>query len=87
MGRRHPYAHGGAEAAYRAAQVPVAPGTADDVPAASISNAVDAATDASNASVEALRDDIRNGDGPARIGSPEPETEAERRAAPLAEDR
>jgi penicillin-binding protein 2 len=82
------------EAAYRAAQMPAgaappaeAAGTAADVPAATVSNAVDAATDASNASVEAVRSDIRNGDGPARIGSPEPETEAERRNTPLTGER
>jgi penicillin-binding protein 2 len=78
------------EAAYRAAQSappPEAAATADDVPAATVSNAVDAATDASNASVEAVRSDIRNGDGPARTGSPEPETEAERRATPLTDGR
>ncbi|NJR79139.1 penicillin-binding protein 2 [Sphingomonas corticis] len=76
------------EAAYRAAQVPVAEAaaTADDVPAASVSNAVGAATDASNASAEAVARDVRNGEGPARVGSPEPETEAERRATPLADD-
>jgi penicillin-binding protein 2 len=44
---------------------------------------VRAATDASNASVEAIASDINNGAGPARTGSPEPETDAERRAAPL----
>ncbi|KQT32100.1 penicillin-binding protein 2 [Sphingomonas sp. Leaf412] len=77
------------EAAYRAMQSAPPPGaaaTADDVPAPSVSNAVDAATDASNASTEAIVRDIQNGDGPARIGSPEPETEAERRNTPLSDE-
>jgi penicillin-binding protein 2 len=71
-------------ATYRAAHTPVAPvlPTDDDVPA-SASPAVAAATDASNASAEATARDVAAGGGPARTGSPEPETEGERRAAPL----
>ncbi|MEH3037342.1 MAG: penicillin-binding protein 2 [Sphingomonas adhaesiva] len=71
-------------AAYRAANAaPAAVGEeAEDKPATD-ARAVEAATDASNASAEAMARDIANGAGPARTGSPEPETEAERRAAPL----
>ncbi len=71
-------------AAYRAAHTPVVPVLPDDddVPA-SASPAVAAATDASNASAEATARDVAAGGGPARTGSPEPETEGERRSAPL----
>lgn len=72
------------EAAYRAAQAPAPVPTAPaEETAPSASNAVDAATDASNASAEAIANDVAAGQGPARIGSPEPETEEERRTTPL----
>ncbi|WP_375248265.1 penicillin-binding protein 2 [Sphingomonas sp.] len=73
------------EAAYRAAHATPPPATGEDLEeqAATRADAVRAATDASNASVEAIASDINNGAGPARTGSPEPETDAERRAAPL----
>ncbi|MEH3047619.1 penicillin-binding protein 2 [Sphingomonas adhaesiva] len=72
------------EAAFRAANAapPAVGEEAEDKPATD-ARAVEAATDASNASTEAIASDIANGAGPARTGSPEPETEAERRAAPL----
>ncbi len=71
-------------AAYRAANAapPAVGEEAEDKPATD-ARAVEAATDASNASAEAMARDIANGAGPARTGSPEPETEAERRATPL----
>jgi len=70
-------------AAYRAAHAPAPPVVDDDDVPASNSPAVEAATDASNASAEATARDIATSGGPARTGSPDPETEGERRAAPL----
>ena len=67
------------EAAYRAAHMPPpaqAVVTETDAPAATTSNAVEAATDASNASVEAIANDTAAGQGPAHVGSPEPEVDA-----------
>lgn len=71
-------------AAYRAAHAPApppVPDEAEDLPASG-SPAVEAATAASNASAEAAARDTAAGDGVARTGSPEPETDAESRAVP-----
>lgn len=68
------------EVAYRAAhalqpeQVARAAATETDAPPATNSNAVDAATDAQNATQAAVERDIVNGGGPAQVGSPEPDT-------------
>jgi penicillin-binding protein 2 len=69
--------------AYRAAHAPTPPVVDDDDVPASASPAVAAATDASNATAEATARDVAAGGGPARTGSPEPDTEGERRNAPL----
>jgi penicillin-binding protein 2 len=75
------------DAAYRAAHATPATVTeeVDETPATD-ARAVAAATDATNASAEAIANDVAAGAGPARTGSPEPETDAERRAAPADRD-
>jgi penicillin-binding protein 2 len=64
------------EQAYRVAQNTLPPGqalaTETDVPGATDAPAVERATDASNATQEAVAGDIANGAGPATVGSPEP---------------
>ncbi|MGK6323735.1 penicillin-binding protein 2 [Sphingomonas sp. DT-51] len=69
------------EAAYRAAHAPPPPQPELDDVAATGSDAVAAATDASNATAEAQAADTAAGNGPARTGSPEPDTEDDRRGA------
>ncbi len=69
-------------AAYRAAHAPAPPVVDDDDVPASGAPAVEAATAASNATAEATARDVAAGDGPARTGSPEPDGDSERRAAP-----
>jgi penicillin-binding protein 2 len=67
------------EAAYRAAATappPQALATETDAPAPTDAPAVERATDASNASAEAVVRDIANGQGPAETGSPEPDAVA-----------
>jgi penicillin-binding protein 2 len=73
------------EASFRAAQTTPpaqAAATERDAPPASGSSAVDAATNAANASQEALANDTAAGAGPARTGSPEPDAETAPAAGP-----
>jgi penicillin-binding protein 2 len=65
-------------AAYRAAHAPPPPRPDLDDVAATGSDAVAAATDALNATAEAQAADTARGDGPARTGSPEPDSESGR---------
>ena len=66
------------QAAYRAAATAPPPAigvaTETDAPAPTAAPAVERATDASNATQEAVARDVVNGQGPAEVGSPEPET-------------
>ena len=62
------------EAAYRAAQAP-APATELEAPSATQANAVESATRAQDATQEAIARDTERGEGPAHLGSPEPDVD------------